>query len=145
MAETAYLASALATGAVLLAVWAFVVRMENWRRYDPADGGTVRDLPRSAGDSGSMGAWIAGFLAMILVAGGGAVLLVSDAAFAAAVGGWTAVALVFGGLLVGFLLWGTYSSARFRGLASAQAALLSLWVFGSLFVAGVAVKLVLGG
>ncbi|NHN61344.1 MULTISPECIES: hypothetical protein [Halorussus] len=144
MAETAYLTSALATGAVLLAVWAFVGRMENWRSYDPADG-TARDLPRSADASESVGTWIAGFFALVLVAGGGAVLLVSDAGFAAAVGSWTAIALVFAVLLVGFLLWGTYSSARFRGLASAQAALLSLWVFGSLFVAGVTVKLVLGG
>lgn len=160
MAELAYLASALVTGTVVLMVWAFVARMEDWRRYDSANAGPTHtgsmrtgptrtgqspDTGRSADTSESVGRWVLGFFALVLVAAGGAVLLVSDAGFAAAVGDWVALASVFGVALVGFLLWGTYSSARFRGLRSAQAALLSAWLFGSLFVAGVAVKLVLAG
>lgn len=143
MAETAYLASALATGALLLAVWAFVVRMEEWRSYDPAPAADASDRSRSAGADDSVAAWAAGFFLLVLVVGGGSVLLVSDAEFAAAVGDWVALAAAFAALLVGFLLWGTYSSARFRGLESAQAALLSAWVFGSLFVAAIVTKLVL--
>ncbi|WP_135854247.1 hypothetical protein [Halorussus salinus] len=145
MAETAYLASALVTGVALLAVWAFVVRMEDWRHYDPASAGSGGSAPADATRAtDSVAAWAAGFFLLVLVVGGGTVLLVSDAALVAGVG-WMGLALAFGALLVGFLLWGTYSSARFRGLQSAQAALLSAWVFGSLFVAAIVAKLVLAG
>ncbi|WP_276302364.1 hypothetical protein [Halorussus lipolyticus] len=157
MAETAYLTSALVTGALLLAVWTLVLRMENWRRYELAGGGAGGADGRAGTDGGgrtrraganaddSVGAWVAGFVLLAALAGGGAVLLVSDPALAAAVGNWVALALVFGVLLGGFLLWGTYSSARFRGLPSAHAALVSAWLFGALFVAGIAAKLVLAG
>ena len=142
MAESAYLTSALLTGALLLTVWVLVARMENWRSYElttPAldrDGGNLADSPA---------AWTAGFLLMVLVAGGGAVLLVSDAALAASVGGWTLIAGIFGVLLLAYLLYGTYSSARHRGLHSAHAALLSLWLFGSLFLVAIAAKLLFTG
>jgi hypothetical protein len=150
MANTAYLASVVVTGAVLLGVWAFVARMENWRHYEPASGRAGRETARSsdsrrADATESVGAWIAGFLLLVAVAGGGAVLLVSDAALTAALGGWVALAAVFGVLLGAFLLWGTYSSARHRGLPSAHAALLSAWLFGSLFVTVIAVNLVIAG
>ena len=144
MAETAYLATALVTGALLLAVWVRVARLADWRRYDPAPAEGARGRTRSTDSGDSVRTWAAGFFLLVLVAGGGAVLLVSDAAFAAAID-WVALAVVFAALLVGFLLWGTYSSARFRGLRSARAALLSAWLFGSLFVAAVAAKLVLAG
>ena len=142
MAESAYLASAFVTGALLLAVWVLVSRMENWRSYELSgvnlggEGGSLADSPA---------AWTAGFLLMVLVAGGGALLLVSDAEFAASVGGWMAVAAIFGVLLVGYLVYGTYDSARSRGLHSAQAALLSAWLFGSLIVVAIAAKLLVAG
>lgn len=142
MAETAYLASALVTGALLLAVWVLVLRMENWRHYESSND----RHSHSRTDAGeSVGAWIAGFLILALVAGGGAVLLVSDASLAASVGSWVALAAVFGVLLGAYLLWGTYSSARFRGLPSAHAALVSAWLFGILSVAAIAIKLVFTG
>ncbi|WP_135827168.1 hypothetical protein [Halorussus ruber] len=152
MAETTYLVSAILTGALLLAVGTLVLRIENWRRYELAGvagtgGRASADGGRSARASGddSVGAWVAGFLALVAIAGGGAVLLVSDAGVASAVGSWLALAVVFGVLLGAFLLWGTYNSARFRGLPSAHAALVSAWLFGTLFVTGIAVKLVLAG
>jgi hypothetical protein len=144
MAQTAYLTSALVTGVLLLAVWMLVLRMENWRQYEPA-GAEERRYDRSSGDGDSVGAWIAGFLALTLVAGGGAVLLVSDASLAAAAGSWVALVALFGVLLGAYLLWGTYSSARFRGLPSAHAALVSAWLFGILSVAVIAIKLVVSG
>lgn len=152
MAETAYLASAVVTGAALLAVWTFVVRMEDWRHYDAAPVESARgsrrgrrsDGPRSDAPSDSVAAWAAGFFLLVLVVGGGAVLLVSDVTLVAGVG-WLGLAVAFATVLLGFLLWGTYSSARFRGLRSAQAALLSAWVFGSLFVTIIVAKLVLAG
>lgn len=145
MAETAYLASTLVTGLILLSVWAFVARMENWRRYHSPPTGPDREPGRGADSAESVGVWIAGFLLLVAVAGGGAVLLVSEAALTGALGTWVGLAAVFGVLLGGFLLWGTYSSARHHGLPSAHAALLSAWVFGSLFVAGIAVNLVVAG
>lgn len=142
MAETAYLTSALLTGALLLAVWVLVSRMENWRSYELATANLGRDRGSLAD---SPAAWTVGFVLMALVAGGGAVLLVSDASIGAAVGGWTTIAGVFGVLLLGYLLYGTYSSARHRGLHSAQAALLSAWLFGSLVLVVIAAKLLFTG
>lgn len=140
MAESTYLASALATGVLLLGVWALVSRLENWRSYDAAPG--RRDRETESGDAAT--SWIVGFVAVTLAVGGLAVLVVSDASLAAALGGgWVALVAAFGVLLGGFLLWGAYNSVRHRGYHSAQAALMSAWVFGSLVVAAIAVKLVL--
>lgn len=143
MAESAYLVSALATGGLLLAVWAFVARAQDSRRYVPATGGGGR-VARSGTDSTA--AWTAGFVLLALGAGGVAVALVSDAAIGSALGGgWVALVALLGALLVAYLLWGTYQSARFRGLRSSQAALLSAWLFGTLFLLAVVAKLVTGG
>ena len=142
MAELGYLVSALVTGAFLVAVWTLLGRMENWRSYDPSAGESQRGAPDWLN---SPAAWTAGFFLLALVVGGGAVLLVSDAGLAASVGSWTALAAMFAALLVGFVLWGTYSSARHHGYHSARAVLLSAWVFGSLFVGAIAVKLMLAG
>lgn len=142
MAELAYLTSALVTGALLLVVWALVARMENWRSYEL----TIADLaPEDGSLADSPAVWTLGFLLMTLVAGGGAVLLVSDVSLAANLGGWIAMAGVFGVFLLGYLLYGTYSSARNRGLHSSQAALLSAWLFGSLVVVAIAAKLLFTG
>lgn len=142
MAETGYLVSALLTGLLLVSVWVLVSQLENWQRYNLSKAVRRRDAA-SLFDSPT--AWIVGFLALVGVAGGGAVLLVSGASVTAAVGDWVAAAGAFGVLLLGFLLYGTYDSARNRGVHSAQAALLSAWLFGSLFVAGIAVKLLVSG
>jgi hypothetical protein len=142
MAESAYLASAFVTGALLLTVWVLVARMEDWRSYELS-------TPNLGGGQGSLAdspaAWTAGFFLMALVAGGGAVLLVSDVEFAAAVDAGVAIAAIFGVLLVGYLVYGTYDSARSRGLHSAQAALLSAWLFGSLILVVIAAKLLFTG
>jgi len=141
MVESAYLASALATGVLLLAVWAVVARAGDRRRYE-----VLPDDPERGGTdwSESVAAWSVAFFLLLLVAGGGAVVLVSGASLPTAV---SPVALVglFGALLVGYLLWGTYQSARFRGLRSSQAALLSAWLFGTLFLVAIVVELVTGG
>lgn len=142
MAESTYIASALVTGGLLLGVLLLASRLEDWRQYDLA---LPETRSRTAELADSPAVWTAGFLLMALVAGGGAVLLVSDLPFVAALAAsWIPLVAVFGVLLMAYLLWGTYSSARFRGLHSAQAALLSAWLFGALFVAAVAGKLVMG-
>ncbi|WP_132058741.1 hypothetical protein [Halorussus amylolyticus] len=152
MAESAYLASALVTGLLLLAVWTVVARGPNWRHNDASTGevGDLAGRDRTVRLTQSPAMWTAAFLVAAFVAGGGAVLIVSDGALAGTLaagiaGNATILVGVFVALLLGYLLWGTYHSARFRGLHSAYAALLSAWVFGTLFVVVVAVNLVLGG
>lgn len=142
MAEIGYLASALVTGGVLLAVWTLLVRQANWRSYGPE---TLGSTGGWGGRLNSPATWSAGFVLLTFVVGGSAVLFVSDHALAASVGGWLLTAATFGVLLVGFALWGTYSSARHRGHHSARAAMLSAWVLGSLFVTVVAMKLLVAG
>jgi len=141
MVESAYLASALATGVLLLAVWAVVSRAGDQRRYEVLGAGSDRD---GAAWSESIAAWSAAFFALLLAAGGGAVVLVSGASLPIPVGPIALVGL-FGALLVGYLLLGTYQSARGRGLRSSQAALLSAWLFGSLVLAAIVAELLLGG
>lgn len=142
MAETAYLMSAVVTGALLVTVWTFVSRMENWRSYKlpnaelDAHGSNLAD---------SAGVWAAGFFLLVAVVGGGAVLAVSNPSLASAVGSWVAVAAVFAVLLFAYLIWGTYSSVRHRGLHSAQAALVSAWLVGSLVLVAITVKLLVEG
>lgn len=142
MVEATYLASVLVTGALLIAVWTLVVRFEAWRSYEPASDERHGD---GSNANESVTAWVVGFLLLVAVVGGGAVLVVSDASLLAAVGSWAGVAGLFGLVLGGYLLWGVYSSARYRGLHSAQAALLGLWLFGLLFVSAVVAKLLVAG
>jgi len=139
MVESAYLASALATGVLLLAVWAVVARASDRRRYEVLPDGSERD---GGAWSESVAAWSVAFFALLLAAGGGAVVLVSGVSLPV---GPIALVGLFGTLLVGYLLWGTYQSARVRGLRSSQAALLSAWLFGSLVLAAIVAELVLGG
>ncbi|USZ69836.1 hypothetical protein NGM10_15635 (plasmid) [Halorussus salilacus] len=143
MAETAYIASALATGVLLVGVFLLVSRAEDWRGVDlPSDG----PRGRTAQLADSPAAWTAGFLALAFAVGGGAVVLVSDASLAAGIGdSWVALVAAFAVMLGAYLLWGTYNSARVRGLHSAQAVLVSAWLFGLLFVAAVALDLVTAG
>lgn len=142
MAETAYLMSALVTGALLFTVWTLVSRMENWRSYELPN--TELDA-RGSNLADSAEAWTAGFFLLVLVVGGGAVLAVSNPSLVSAVESWVAIVALFGVLLFAYLLWGTYSSARHRGLHSAQAALLSAWLFGSLFLVVITIKLLVEG
>ncbi|WP_135806579.1 hypothetical protein [Halorussus marinus] len=140
MVESAYVASALATGALLVAVWVGLARTGERPRYEVGDD---HDYERDATDGDSIAAWAAGFFGLLLAGGGVAVASVSDVSVPAAIGPAAFVGL-FGALLVGYLLWGTYQSARVRGLRSSQAALLSAWLFGTLVLAAIVADLVVG-
>ncbi|WP_134671498.1 hypothetical protein [Halorussus marinus] len=142
MVESAYVASVLATGALLVAVWVGLARTGERPRYE-VGGDHDHDHERDATDGDSIAAWAAGFFGLLLAAGGVAVASVSDVSVPAAIGPAAFVGL-FGALLVGYLLWGTYQSARVRGLRSSQAALLSAWLFGTLVLAAIVADLVVG-
>jgi hypothetical protein len=152
MAEVGYIASALLTGVILVALVTALARARQWRS-SPA--GVGRDL--GGGTDGGVAAmltelartplaWTVGFLVLAATFGAAAVAFVSGAVpTAVAQGAGVAVAIMFVSALGAYLLWGVYHSARDRDLSDAQATLLSLWVFGFLFIAAVVLNLIMGG
>lgn len=144
MAESTYIASTVVTGLLLLVVWTFVGRIEDWRRYAsvPDENRPVRRSDAETTERTTV--WVAAFLVIVLSVGGGAVLLVSDPEILA---GSKLIALggALAALVGGYLLWGVYDAVRFRGFGNAFAVLASAWAAGLLLVAAVALKLVTGG
>ncbi|AXG05722.1 hypothetical protein DU500_04305 [Haloplanus rubicundus] len=55
----------------------------------------------------------------------------------------TLLFLLFALVVVGFFSWGIYALARVRGLATAHAVGLSVWLFGAVLIGVVAVRLLL--
>lgn len=145
MAQEALFAG-LVFGVALAA--AVVLTGRGRREYSVAGGWATRTgtgtrpsaLSRAAD---SPAAWTAAFVVVALAFGGAAVLFVAGgdvpAGLAAAGGAFllAAAVLVFGL----YVFYGTFVSARGRGLKNAQAALLGVWALGSLFVLAVALKL----
>ncbi|KAB1194151.1 hypothetical protein GJR96_12205 [Haloferax sp. MBLA0076] len=83
------------------------------------------------------------FLLLALGFGAIAVLFMGGGGISAEMASAAGVALVTATLLVvvGYLFYGTYHTARSRGLQRSQAALVGSWVLGLLFVGGVALRL----
>jgi hypothetical protein len=159
MVALTYAASAIATGILLVVVALGLTNWADWRRGPPDGDGRDGD---GEGDSGRLLAIVAvGAVLLFVVAvailatggGAGAGAGAGDAGGAADGAGsedgglgmqglaLAAFGALFGTLLVGFLVWGVYSSARYRGLASAQAAGAGAWVLGMVLVAGITVAL----
>lgn len=153
------LASTVLMGVVLVAVVGAFVRL----RASPSETtrgkrSTASDLPRIAGDAprsttdsdsdiGSSAtpiAWVVGFLALVVVAGGGAIAFIAGNALpqigTQAAG--TVLAVILGGLLCGYLLSGVYLSLRSHGRKSAEATGVALWLLGLVVVGVIAAQLV---
>jgi hypothetical protein len=143
MAQTTFVVSFL-FGLALVATLGYV-SARGWRRYSPPEG-------RSNGSSAATtaarvaqtpAAWVVAFLVAVLGFGGAAVAFVGggglpDGAERVAtlfLFGATALVAVF------YAFYGTFVSARGRGLKNSQAAALGSWVVGLLFVAAVVLKL----
>lgn len=93
--------------------------------------------------AGSPAVWTVTFVVAALGLAGAAlavagVVTLSDGATAAA---GAALAGGTGLLLAFYLFYGTFASARARGLGNSQAAMIGSWVIGLLFVAVIALKL----
>lgn len=144
MADTASLVSALLMGTFLVAVVAALARGRRWRGYAPTTG-EGRDLQSTlVGATESPLAWVLAFVVLALGFGGGAVLFVtSSAAVRGTIG--LAMGLAFLAITAGYLLYGVYRSLRSRGRPSSEAAAAGAGVLGLLFVAAVALNLVLAG
>ncbi|WP_458187675.1 hypothetical protein [Haladaptatus sp. NG-WS-4] len=145
MASFGYGASVLVMGFALVALAFGLARGWNWKRY-AVDGKTPDVEERLRAFASNPTVWVAGFVLGALVAGAGAVLFVSGETVPAAIRRGASTAVVALTVLVGagYVFWGTYQSSRYRGLDSAQATLAALWVWASLFVLAVVVKLVMG-
>ncbi len=151
MASSGYVASALVMGFALVALTVALVRSRDWRRYATpqeaganwSDGEAEFELLRNVATNPTV--WVVSFLVGTLGIGAGAVLFVSGTAVPASMrrGAWLAIVGLSVALIGGYIFWGTYQSSRYRGLDSAQATLAALWVWGTLFVIAVVLKLVL--
>jgi hypothetical protein len=152
MAEYGYIVSSLLSGAILIVLVSMLARARQWRTSSTGissasgkhvDDGVATTLIQIAR---TPLAWTVGFLVLAVTFGAAAVAFVSGAVpTAVAQGAGVAVAIMFASALGAYLLWGIYHSARHRDLSDAQATLVSLWVFGFLFIAAVILNLVMAG
>jgi len=140
-----YLVSTLLMGSFLVAVVAFV-RFSERREYETPsserEGGLVQRF------TGSPTIWSLGFFLLVFVAGGASVLYVggmlpSPSGTATRAAG-LALATVFALVLVGYLVWGAYTTARSRGYQRSGAVAVGAWVIALLFVVAISAQLLMG-
>ncbi|WP_224332780.1 hypothetical protein [Haloprofundus halobius] len=144
MAQSPVLLSVL-FGILLVATVGYISRHE-WRQYAVAGGENVsrRDGRSLASRTvNSPAAWSVAFVLAVVAVGGATVVFVSGTA----VPGWatrTAGAVLAAGFVLGlalYLFYGSFVSARGRGLNRAQAAAVGSWALGLLLIAAVVLKL----
>jgi hypothetical protein len=146
MVQTALVGSVL-FGAVLVATVAYLSR-RGWRTYSPAPatgsdgpGGGAAVLERAVDDPA---VWTVAFLLAVAAAG-----LTTVAFVGSGLGLPEGANAVAGGLLVagavavlaGYLTYGTFVSARNRGLANSQAAALGAWALGLAAIVVIVLKI----
>ncbi len=143
MVTAEFIATAVLTGALLVSVGVALARFHDWRAYSPSlDGGGLAGTgPGREAEELPVG-WLVGFFILLAVLGGGGLVVISGGIPDIPV--LVVIMAAFGLSLLGFLIWGVYSSARFRGLHSAQATGASLLLVGLLVLAIIASKLVMG-
>lgn len=148
-----YLLSMAVMGFVLLAVAGTAVRGVDWRQYKPETRPGTGDergdaLSRYGSVLGAVarnpGTWYVAFVVLVFGFVAGALAMVTSPP---ELGGAVGVALILASAVVlcSFLFWGIYASGRYRGLASAQAAMAGAWALGALLIVAIVVKLVVSG
>jgi hypothetical protein len=143
MAQTTFVVSFL-FGLVLVATLGYV-SARGWRRYSPPESRSSGSRAASTATrvAQTPGAWILAFLVTALTFGLAAVAFVGGTAIPAGVKQASTLILLAGTVLivVFYAFYGTFVSARGRGLKNSQAAALGSWVIGLLFIAVVVLKL----
>jgi hypothetical protein len=146
MAPLTYIASTVLTGLVVVALVVALARSREWRSA-AATTGAVRTSRASAvttitDTARSPLGWTVAFLVLVFGIGGGALAFVTGA-IPTAVSQVAGVALMLaaGAVMGGYLFWGVYHSARYRGIKSAQATGTGLWVLGMLLIVAIVVRL----
>lgn len=140
MAQTLFL-STLLTGALVLAVVLVAVRWVDWQGY-------TQDSPEGPGmvsrAAGNPTVWIVGFLLLLVVFGGGAVVFVAGIGLPESM--VSAIGLVLGvataTVVGGYLFYGTYASARGRGRPSSVAVAEGSTLVGTMVLLVITLKLV---
>lgn len=132
-------------GLVLVGVVLFVSRAGTPRRIEPVSAFEREAVAREPTPGGDVRT-VEGLLVLTGIATGGTLLavnLVSDQPTASAAG----LSLLLVGVLSlgGFLVWGVHSSMQYRGLKSAQAMGVGVWILGLLLIGAVTVLLVTTG
>ena len=139
MVQTALVGSLL-FGLLLVGIAAYLSG-HGWRRYAPLlEGVDTRSSLRRALDSPAV--WTVAFLVVVVAAALGALAFVAGeipAETQQAAGLFLAAGTAVGITL--YLFYGTFVSARSRGLKSSQAAALGSWAVGLLFIVVVVFKL----
>jgi hypothetical protein len=144
--SASYLTSTLVMGALAVLVLVAVVRSRRWYHYSPDPDEREHGAPALEGRTQPSllerpGTWIAGFVALMLLAVGGVFAFVTNPDAPAEL--FSVPILAGGGLLVGgFLLYGTYVSAKGRGHPSSIAAAETATVVGALFLIAVSAQLI---
>ena len=143
MALAGYVLSGILMGIFLLVVGFAFALLLPWERYTPTAETAAGAVSRAVHNPAS---WMATFVVLMLVFGGGAILFVSGQGLPEGAQQTLGMALagLFGVLVVGFGFWGIYAASRSRGAKSAQALGASFFVFGLIFMTVVGIKLLLG-
>lgn len=145
---TAYLVSTGLMGLLVVGVLVWLGRARGWYQYSPATAtggwspgvGGETALDRLAGRTST---WVAVFTLLVVGFVVGVVAFISAPAGSGSMAG-LAVALGGGLLLVGYLLFGVYSSAKRRGHPDSLAVAESATVAATLFLVAVMANLLIG-
>lgn len=144
MVAFTYLASALLTGLLLVAIVAAVVRARQWRSYSAGWGGdSGRDRGAAIAELARTPlAWTVAFLVLLGVVGAGTLAFVigSIPAGVSRAAGMALAAVVAAGLC-GYLFWGVHHATRNRGFKRAQAAAVGVWTLALVFVGVIVAQL----
>jgi len=138
----AYLATAALMGLLVVVVVLALARGPGWYEYTPdaagEGGGWPREQPTAPGILSRPLTWVVAFVAIALVAVGGVFVVATSGA---EIGPTGPPVLVLGGLVLVFLVLGSYLAARDRGHSHAFAVGVASVVTGVLMLIGVASQL----
>lgn len=145
---TAYLVSTGLMGLLVAGVLLWLGRARGWYQYSPAvsSGGWSPGVERESALgrlAGNTSVWVVAFTVLIVGFVVGVVATISAPADSGSLAG-PAVAVGGGLLLVGYLLYGVYISAKRRGHPSSLAVAESATVAAALFLIAVSVNLLMG-
>lgn len=148
MAALTYLASAVLMGIAVVAVAIAINRSEPWRR-----GGTSLPFERTSTLESllnSPAVWALAFIVAALGVGAAAVLAVGGGLIGGATSDLSGIGIAIVGVVAALLIafyigYGSYKSAKARGLIKSQAVFVGAVMVGFLAVVAVAVKLLLAG
>lgn len=126
-------------GVLLVGAGVALARMRRREEYEPKLRAYRRDLaalPGDTADGPSVPSGTLAFLAAVVIAVGAGAAIAFDA-------GTMVLAALAPLLIFAYFAWGVYSMARARGLPRAHSIGLSAWLFGTVLVAVIGVKLLL--